>query len=411
MAATFPVQVDAVSGLLVATLAGASLTPVSGVLYLVAVANVHAAVGTPTLTGTGGFGVTWTQVATRADAGAVERLTVFRGVASSATAGVLTADFGGVAQTVALMVTHRCQSVNQTTNQGVVQSVSATQAASAAPTVTFAAFGAVFNIAVMFSMTSLSTTWTNSTAGWAPTPVVANTAGSLGGMFRAHAILDTVPVGTFGASGVTCSVGVELKVDATVAGPGDAERGNTPLVDSAYRTGFSGPLRGVQIGDAREDFMFGSGGPTNYPIGDPAGINALETTQSENVAMLQLRGYWPHKTQRDDAIGNPTPPSQVQHSYCILKQLLVPVLVGSRTLSIDCKMSVDRGASTRPQMIVKANPVVGLQDDITVTATAGTNWQTLTAQFTTIAIGAVEVWRFNRDRDLGAIWWDNLRII
>jgi hypothetical protein len=407
VSATFPAQVDTATGAAAATLAGASLTPVSGALYLVAVANYLAAAGTPTLSGTGGFSVTWTQVATRAGAAASQRITVFRGVASSASAGVITADFGGVSQDQIRMVTLRCQTINQASAQGVVQSVSATLSPSALPTVTFAAFSAVLNVAVMFSMTDQNTTWTNSTPGWTPYTVIAGAGGSVGAMFRAHATLDVSPFGTFGASGITCSIGVEVKVDTASAGPGYAIKGAAPVDNSCYRTRFGGPLRGVQV-SGESDFMPGGGGPTGYPVGDPAGINALETVQSENTAMSQLRGLWFHKTQRDDAAGSPSAPSQVQHGFGYLKQMLVPVTAGAWTIAIDCKMGTDPGASLRPQLVVKANPEVGLQNDLVVTATAGTAWQTLSAGWTATATGVVEVWRYKRDRDISEVRWDNL---
>lgn len=405
MAATFPSQVDTASGLTVTTLASASITPVNGTLYLVAVANVHASVGTPTLSGTNGFSVTWTQVTTRADAGSVERLTVFRGVASSGTAGVITADFGGVSQTIALMVTMKCNTVDQASSQGVVQSVSATQAASAAPTVTFSAFATVYNIALMFSMTSLSTTWTNSTSGWSPFPVVNNTGGSLGSMFRSHATLDTVPVGTFGASGITCSIGVELKTNNTLAGPGNGTK-VVPLSDSGYRTGFGGNLRGIQI-ISQDDFMFGVCGPSGYTVGDPANLSAF-LTMPENTSMSMLRGLWRNKNQRDDTKGNPSAPSQRHSQYGYLKKLFVPVDAGARTVSLDCLMDQDPGASFRPQLIVRANSDIGISSDVVVTAASGTSWQTLTASFTAKNQGVVEVWRFHRDRDITNVWWDNV---
>lgn len=416
MAATFPAQVDTKAGS-GTTLAGNSITPVSGALYLVAVANFHASVGTPTLAGTGGLNVTWTQVTTKADAGSAQRITVFRGAASSASAGVLTADFGGVSQTTSLMIVLKCPTVNQTTNQGAVQSVSATQAASSAPTVTLAAFNKVYNVAILFALTNQNTTWAISTASWTPYPVIAAAGGSLGAMCRNYATLDTAPVGTFGASGITCSIGVELAVDATAAGPGDAVSADSPKSGPAFALPGGGGLRGVQvIGD--RDFLFGAaGGPSGYPLNDPAGLNALTMQAGPDLGVGAGTpfGKWVNKTQRDDVTGYPTPPSQRQVAYGIIPGLLIIVagaVSASHVISLFCKMEKDPGAGLRPQMILKADNAMGIHDDVVATAAAGTDWQVLSVAFTTVGNnGVVEIHRFKRDTLRSAVWWDYLGVV
>lgn len=420
MSATFPVQVDTASGAAVTTLAGASLTPVSGALYLVAVANFKAAVGTPTLTGTGGFAVTWTQEDTQADAGNAQRLTVFRGVAASATPGVLTADFGGVSQDQARMVTLRCPTVDQASSQGAVQSPKNTQAASSAPTVTFAAYGAVFNVAVMFALTNQNTTWAISTASWTAYPVIAGAGGSLGAMCRNYATLDVSPVGTFGASGVCCTVGVELKADATAAGPGNAVSAAPPNMDAASYLPGGGGIRGVQVIGER-DFLFGAGGPGNYPVGDPAGLSALTMQESAvsdapgmGIGVGKPFGKWIHKVQRDDVTGYPAAPSQRQFQYGLLKNLPI-ILSGatSHTISFFCKMEEDPGDGLRPQVIVKADYDMGIHADAVATAAAGTDWQVVSVTFTTRASsnGVVEVQRFKRDTLRSVVWWDYMGVV
>ena len=405
MASTQPIQVDIVAGS-GTTLAGNSVTPVSGDLYIVAVAHAHASVGTPTLTGTNGFSVTWTQVATRADAGSAQRITVFRGVASSGTAGVLTADFGGVSQDTSRMTTLRCPSINQASAQGVVQSVSATLASSTAPTVTFAAFGANVNVAIMVSFTNQNTTWTNSTAGWLAQAVNAAASGSLGAMSRAHATLDVTPTGTFGAAGILCTIGVELKTDTALVGlvaTGQSPIGALPHIEVQQ---CHGAVTGVQvIGD--KNFSFGGGGPTGV-IGDPGGLSALpmQAGPSDGVGIGTTAGKWIKKIQRDDAVGNPVP-SQLHSGLGLLRGFFVQVAAGARSISFDCKMEFDSGASMRPQLVIKANHEAGLTDDVTATAGAGTAWQTLTANFTAGRSGAVEVVRVNRQSGY-SVWWDNL---
>lgn len=85
------------------TFANTSTTPVSGRLYLVSVVNTKATTpDAPTLSGTNGFNVTWTQIATvlfNTIASPTQRLTLFWGIASSNTAGVITSSYGGNTQT------------------------------------------------------------------------------------------------------------------------------------------------------------------------------------------------------------------------------------------------------------------------------------------------------------------------
>ena len=106
----------------------ASVTPLSGQLVLAAVHSAMS-VGTdtiPTLSGTNGWNVTWTQVATvdYRTSGNERRVTLFRGVPSSGTAGTLTTAFSAtqVGRTLSVI---SWANVDQTTNQGVVQSATA----------------------------------------------------------------------------------------------------------------------------------------------------------------------------------------------------------------------------------------------------------------------------------------------
>ena len=81
-----------------------SFTPVSGALYYLFLHNTKgaASVDTPTVTGTNGWSVTWTQEATSpydlVSGTNRKRVTLFSAVASSAIAGVLTVDFAGATQ-------------------------------------------------------------------------------------------------------------------------------------------------------------------------------------------------------------------------------------------------------------------------------------------------------------------------
>jgi hypothetical protein len=413
MARTLPVIVDAVSGS-GTTLASNSITPVSGVLYLVAVANYHASVGTPTLTGTNGLNVTWTQVTTEPNAGSAQRLTVFRGVASSGSAGVLTADFAGVSQTLSIMMVVKTTAIDQTTNQGVVQAVVSTSAATASPAVTFAAYGAPYNVGCLFACNNQNGQATSATAGWYGLTTqgvgwgtaLDTASGSLDLVSKHVATLDTSVSMTFANSGITCAIGVELKVDSAQAGPGmvDLVRSATPAL--ANLTG--GGMRRL-CGEGQGDAVYVVGGPGGYPAGDPAQITARAVAPAVGL-YTGTWGKWINRDQRDDVIGNP-PPSQAQHEYGYVKGLYVPVDAGTRTIAIDCKMEADPGADLRPQLVVRADTALGLNEDVVVTAASGTGWQTVSATFTVVASGAVAVWRFKRERGEYRIWWDNIVVL
>jgi hypothetical protein len=85
------------------TFSNTSITPTSGRLYIVCVVNSKGTTpDTPTLSGTNGFNVTWTQIATitfNTIASPNARLTAFWGIASSSSAGVITSAYAGNTQT------------------------------------------------------------------------------------------------------------------------------------------------------------------------------------------------------------------------------------------------------------------------------------------------------------------------
>ena len=82
----------------VSSFSTSSITPTANTLLLATVANSKAtAADLPTLSG---CGLTWVQVATVTwDTSSIKRVTLFRALGASPSAGALTADFGGVAQT------------------------------------------------------------------------------------------------------------------------------------------------------------------------------------------------------------------------------------------------------------------------------------------------------------------------
>lgn len=100
-----------------------SYIPVFGETVLILVTNRKGtAADIPTLTGTGGWNTTWTEIKTRAAGGsALTRATLFRGIPVSGTGGTLTATFSAN-QAQCSIAGVSFSGIDQTTDQGVVQS-------------------------------------------------------------------------------------------------------------------------------------------------------------------------------------------------------------------------------------------------------------------------------------------------
>lgn len=123
--------------------ATASLTPSANALVLVAVINAKAsAPDTPTLTGNG---LTWVQIDTHTYstiASATKRITLFRSMGASPSAGAITADFAGASQLGCHIYVCQFTATDQTGSNGsgaIVQTVKNRGDASADPSVTLAA--------------------------------------------------------------------------------------------------------------------------------------------------------------------------------------------------------------------------------------------------------------------------------
>lgn len=132
--------------------ASGNWTPISGEAVYILVGNRKGTgtADTPTLTGTNGWNVTWTQVATITTGGStLNRATLFRGVPSSSVAGKLTADFGGTNQAQCGIVVVSCAGVDQATNQGVVQSATDSAAVNGALAATLSGFGHADNATLL----------------------------------------------------------------------------------------------------------------------------------------------------------------------------------------------------------------------------------------------------------------------
>ena len=125
----------------------ASISPSSDKLILIAVYSGHAS-ATPSTPTVSGNNLTWTQIATafQSFGGCRIRITAFRGFGSSASAGVVTIEFGGQTQLNAGWSITEFTGVDTTTNNGVVQSAtSSSGGASGGSTTTLSAFASSTN--------------------------------------------------------------------------------------------------------------------------------------------------------------------------------------------------------------------------------------------------------------------------
>lgn len=124
-----------------------SITPVANDLTLLWVFSIAAAApNIPTVTGNG---YTWVQVDTQLDSGSLRRITLFRAMAASPTAGAVTIDFVAQTQTGCAWSFVDYASINTTGTNGsgaIIQSAKAASAGNATSlTVTLAAFASASN--------------------------------------------------------------------------------------------------------------------------------------------------------------------------------------------------------------------------------------------------------------------------
>jgi hypothetical protein len=89
---------------------------------------------------------------------------------------------------------------------------------------------------------------------------------------------------------------------------------------------------------------------------------------------------------RSDTEGSPAPASMNLAVRSALRSR-ANVKAAARSMRIDVKQAVN--LIPHPTLVIRRNPAVGLEEDVTATASAGTGWVTITASFTAAADGAV----------------------
>jgi hypothetical protein len=195
-----------------------SITPVSGqviVAFFVTstVGGANHVTVSPTLTGTNGLNVAWTNLSSpitsyRDSVGAFG-ISIFRGVPSSGAAGTLTLSWTRDAIAEAAWNILTFSGVDQTTNQGVVQRVRSQ--ASQPISVTMAAFGNSANATVMGCAWLASggrESWTPKT-GYTGYSTIPPSHIAMGTEWIGSA--DTNPTAVLGSNGAGIQLGIELK--------------------------------------------------------------------------------------------------------------------------------------------------------------------------------------------------------
>lgn len=139
--------------------ATASITPTANRLVLAAIGSSQGGSGATAVPTLSGNGVTWVQVATvqSGDASTGRRVTLFRARHASPSAGAVTIDFGGVAQTRCAWSIVEWSDIDTSGTNGsgaIVQAVTAFALTGTAGTATLAAFGDATNNAAYSAITT-----------------------------------------------------------------------------------------------------------------------------------------------------------------------------------------------------------------------------------------------------------------
>lgn len=127
----------------------ASVTPSANKLQILSVGNTRSA-GSPTTPTVTGNGLTWVQIATISD-GTNRRITVFRAMGASPSAGAITIDFGGTSQNNCSWSLNELTGMDTSGTNGsgaIVQSATNTGSATTSLSITLSAFGSATNAGI-----------------------------------------------------------------------------------------------------------------------------------------------------------------------------------------------------------------------------------------------------------------------
>lgn len=196
----------------------ASVTPTASVPHFLAVwqrTGITADPNTPTVTGAG---LTWVQITTivfDTTSSSRRRLTVFKAVGGSPSAGALTIDYGGQAQTDVIWVLLKAATVDATTPTIQNPTLVDETGVGTTKTITMAAFANVLNVPLVFWGTTDSSNTPTAGSGFAIQNRVSSGAnGSLTAEFGA-ANDNTADMSFINAADQYGAIALELKLGAS----------------------------------------------------------------------------------------------------------------------------------------------------------------------------------------------------
>jgi len=138
--------------------------------------------------------------------------------------------------------------------------------------------------------------------------------------------------------------------------------------------------------------FYGSGLSIGFSLATPRGPWGFAGSSGGGFAAAGHQGLY----ERDDSDGYLSPPCQRQMRAGTLKDIYWPVEPGTRTFKI---MVRHGGHEPAPRVIVKANPEVGVLNDVE------------TVQVTVTVKGVLNVWREVRAQDQSAYAkWDQVTV-
>ena len=214
--------VDVISASDTSSYATGSIAPtaISNVVFAVVVNRKATTPDTPTLSGTNAFSGTWTQITTKLTDGGTRRITAFWSIAQSATAGVVTAAFGGATQLGCHIALFDMSDTDIDTTAPIVQSATGSGTGTAVTTTALAAFAKATNIPAIFVVTAATAagTMTANNADLTEVQEDAQAEGLAYGAFVGYSSANLTPDVTLSGSVEWAAISVELKTNYAATG-------------------------------------------------------------------------------------------------------------------------------------------------------------------------------------------------
>lgn len=135
--------------------------------------------------------------------------------------------------------------------------------------------------------------------------------------------------------------------------------------------------------------------------------DGLTVRRTLKAANCNIDGHFP-SASRNNLEGDPAPPCLQLNAGRDYWRFRWIVETGARTISINVKQT--ENVSPRPTLVVKANPDIGVNADVTETAPSGTGWVTIgPAAINPTSDGAVWVEVWNNIDGILPCYFDNIQ--